>query len=171
MSPVVLRSGAPYAGLELSTPGIWALGGNNAGTAFSGRLTRGPTLPAKVLLAPFLPVPSNPSYQVAGRPFAPGQPQWASVYSSGGELARVSLTGTQQRHVLYFALAAAQTSIALPPTPSGPGADPALQASPRLEVIAVDLANGTPVEEIFTLRGINLSSWIAAIDGYSRFDK
>ena len=168
---VVLRSGTPYGGLELSIPGIWALGGNAAGTAYSGRLTRGPTLPVKVLVAPFLPVPSNPSYQVAGRSFAPGQPQWSSVYSSGGELARVSLTGSEQRHVLYFGIASAQTSIVVPPTPSGPGADPASQATVKLEVVAVDLANGTSVDEVFTLKGINLSSWVSAIDGYSRFDK
>ena len=121
---VVLRSGTPYGGLELSTPGIWALGGNNAGNSYSGRLTRGTTLPVKVLVAPFLPVPTNPSYQVAGRTFAPGQPQWSSVYSSGGELARVGLTGSEQRHVLYFAIGSGQTTIAVPPTPSGPGADP-----------------------------------------------
>lgn len=168
---VVLRSGTPYGGLELSTPGIWALGGNAQGTAYSGRLTRGATLPVKVLVAPFLPVPSNPSYQVAGRSFAPGQPQWASVYSSGGELARVSLTGSQQRHVLYFAIAAGQTTVAVPVAPSGPGTDPASQGTAKLEVVAVDLANGTTPDEVFSLKGINLSTWVGAIDGYSRFDK
>ncbi len=168
---VVLRSGTPYGGLELSIPGIWALGGNNAGNAYSGRLTRGTTLPVKVLVAPFLPVPTNPSYQVAGRSFAPGQPQWSSVYSSGGELARVSLTGSHQRHVLYFALTSAQTAITVPIAPSGPGADPASQGTVKLEVVAVDLANGVSVEEVFTLKGVNLSSWVGAIDGYSRFDK
>lgn len=168
---VVLRSGTPYGGLELSTPGIWALGGNAAGTAYSGRLTRGTTLPTKVLVAPFLPVPANPSYQPLGRSFAPGQPQWSSVYSSGGELARVSLTGTQQRHVLYFALASGQTSIVVPAAPAGPGVDPAGQANVRLEVVAVDLANNTSVDDVFTLKGINLTSWVGAIDGYSRVDK
>jgi hypothetical protein len=168
---VVLRSGTPYGGLELATPGIWALGGNNAGNSYSGRLTRGPTLPVKVLVAPFLPVPGNPSYQVAGRSFAPGQPQWSSVYSSGGELARVSLTGSQQRHVLYFAIASAQTTITVPAAPTGPGTDPASQGTVKMEVVAVDLANGTSVEDVFTLKGVNLSSWVTAIDGYSRFDK
>ena len=169
--PVVLRSGTPYGGLELSTPGIWALGGNTNGNAYSGRLTRGTSLPVKVLVAPFLPVPTNPSYQPAGRSFAPGQPEWSSVYSSGGELARVSLTGSQQRHVLYFAIASGQTTIGVPPAPAGPGADPASQGSVKLEVVAVDLANGTTVEDVFTLPGVNLSTWISGIDGYSRFDK
>ncbi len=168
---VVLRSGTPYGGLELSTPGIWALGGSNAGNAYSGRLTRGSTLPVKVLVAPFLPVPSNPSYQVAGRSFAPGQPQWSSVYSSGGELARVSLTGSEQRHVLYFAIASGQTTVVVPAAPAGPGADPASQGAVKIEVVAVDLANGTTSDEVFNFPGVNLSSWVTAIDGYSRFDK
>ncbi len=168
---LVLRSGTPYGGLEISTPGIWALGGNNAGNAYSGRLTRGTTLPVKVLVQPFLPVPSNPSYQVATRSFAPGQPQWASVYSSGGELARIGVTGSEQRHVLYLAIAASQTSIVVPASPSGPGADPAAQGSAQLEVVAVDLTNGTTADDIFTLKGANLSNWLTVIDGYSRFDK
>lgn len=169
--PVVLRSGAPYNGLEISTPGIWALAGNNAGTAYSGRLTRGPTLPSKVLMAPFLPVPANPSYQPAGRTFAPGQPQWSSVYSTGGELARVSLTGSQQRHVLYFAVASGQTSIVVPAAPSGPGTDPATQGTVKLEVVAVDLTSGTTADDVLGFKGVNLSTWVSAIDGYSRFDK
>ena len=40
-----------------------------------------------------------------------------------------------------------------------------------LEVVAVDLANGTSVEDVFSLKGVNLSTWVTAIDGYSRFDK
>jgi hypothetical protein len=168
---VLLRSGTPYGGLEISTPGIWALGGNAAGSAYSGRLSRGPTLPVKVLVAPFLPIPANPSYQVATRTFAPGQPEWSSVFSNGGELGRVSLTGSQQRHVLYFSMGASQTAIVVPPTPAGPGADPATQGSVKLEVVAVDLADSTQVAELYTLKGVNLSNWVTAIDGYSRFDK
>lgn len=168
---VVLRSGTPYGGLEISTPGIWALGGNNNGNSYSGRLTRGSTLPVKVLVAPFLPVPTNPSFQVATRSFAPGQPEWSSVFSSGGELARIGLTGSEQRHVLYVAIGPSQTSIVVPPTPSGPGADPLAQGTLQMEVVAVDLSDGTSVEDIFTLKGVNLSTWLTVIDGYSRFDK
>lgn len=171
VDPVTLRSGAPYNGVEISTPGIWAVAGNAAGTSTSARLTRGPTLPAKVLVTPFLPSPANASYNGATRTLNPGQPAWASVYSTGGELARVSITGTQQRHVVYFAIQGAQSSVSWPRAPSGPGQDPAGQAMVGLEVVAVDLVSGVAVDEVFDFRGVNLSTWATAIDGYSRLDR
>ncbi len=171
VDPVVVRSGAPYNGVEVATPGIWALAGSAQGSATSGRLTRGALLPTKVLVTPFLPVPANSSFAPATRTFNPGQPAWASVYSTGGELARVSVTGTQQRHTLYFSVQSSQTAVQVPPTPAGPGTDPTGQTGTRLEVVAVDLASGTDADELYSLRGPNLTSWAAFLDGYSRVDR
>lgn len=170
VDPVVLRSGPPYNGVEISTPGVWALAGNAAGTSTSGRLTRGATMPPKVLVAPFLTVAAGSTLAPATRTFNPGQPNWASVYSSGGELARVSVTGTEQRHVLYFAVQAAQTAVPVPPTPPGPGADPTGQSGATLEVVACDFAPGVGADDVLTLRGVNLSTAVTALEGYSRFD-
>ncbi len=169
---VTLRSGSPYAGLEASSPGVWVLAANTAGTAYSGRLTSSAVLPTSVQVAPLLPAPTGGSFSLANRAFNPGQPAWSSVYSSGGELARVSLTGTEVRHTIYFALGPNQTQVGWPTTPAGvPGQDPAAESGSTLEVVAVDLANGTTVEGVFDAAGQTLVSWSQSIDGYARADR
>jgi hypothetical protein len=168
---VTLRSGAPYNGLEVAQPGIWALATNAAGTGLTARLTRHTSLPTRVVVNAFLPWPTDGSYAPETRVFSPGQPVWSSVYSSGAELARVSLTGSQQRHVIYFAINGAQSAVAWPASPSGPGADPTTEAMTHLEVVAVDLSAGVTVDDVISLRGVNLSNWVTGIDGYSRFDR
>jgi len=171
VSPVTLRSGPPYDGVEVAQPGVWAMGVSAQSGALTARLTHGGTMPAKVLVAPFLPLPTNASFEPSARTFHPGQPQWASVYSSGGELARVSITGQSARHTLYFRLVGSQTSVVVPPTPPGPGGDPAGDASPLLEVVAVDLSDPLTPDELYSLSGVNLSNWAGALDGYCRFDR
>ncbi|MBK7860685.1 MAG: Ig-like domain-containing protein [Archangiaceae bacterium] len=172
VDPIVLRSGPPYGGLEISTPGVWVLGASNDGNSSSARVTRGPTLAPRTLVAPLLPVPRNCSYSAATHAFTAGQPEWSSVYSSGGELARVSITGTQSRHTIYFAMQSGQTAVPVPSLPAGPGLDPTLQADPRLEVVTVDLSSQVgSVDDTFTLAGPNLGSLEQVIDGYARFKR
>ena len=171
VASVTLRSGAPYNGLEVAQPGLWSLATNTQGTGLTARVSRHAVLPTRVVVSPFLPWPTDGSYSPETRTFSPGQPVWSSVYSSGAELARVAITGTEQRHVLYFAISGTQTAVVVPRTPAGPGADPTAQAMVGLEVVTVDLANGVTPDEIWSLHGVNLSSWVTVIDGYSRFDR
>jgi hypothetical protein len=147
------------------------LAGNAAGTASSGRLVRSTVLGSRVLITPFLPAPSMATYTPGNRTLNPGQPAWASVFSTGGELGRAALTGTDTRHVIYFAMANGQTAIVWPGPPTGPGQDPSAQAMTKLEVVAVDLIGGVSVEQVFDASGVTLSTWSSVIDGYSRLDR
>lgn len=171
VDPVVVRGAAPYNGLELATPGIWALAGNAAGTVSSGRLLKAPLLATKVLVTPFLPALAEASYTPGNRTLNPGQPAWASAYSTGGELGRAALTGTDTRHVIYFPMAMGQAAVAWPSSPTGPGQDPTTQAMTRLELVAVDLVSGVTLDQLFDSAGVNLASWSQVIDGYSRLDR
>lgn len=120
VDPISLRSGAPYNGVEAAMPGVWARGPNAA---------HGPE--RAVDLGPRAAHPSADrrsvsasadwgSFNAATRTFNPGQPAWASAYSSGAQLARVSLTGTQVRHVVYLAMQGAQTQVNWPAGAAGP---------------------------------------------------
>jgi hypothetical protein len=171
VDPVTVRGGPAYNGLEIATPGIWALAGNAGGTSSSGRLLRSVVLGSRVLVTPFLPALAQASYAPGNRTLNPGQPAWASVYSTGGELGRVALTGTDTRHVIYFAMSSGQSAITWPTSPVGPGQDPAAQATTKLEVVAVDLIGGVSVEQIFDASGVTLATWSSVIDGYSRLDR
>lgn len=165
---VVLRSGAPYGGLEVATPGVWVLAGNAAGTALSSRVAHGPLLPAKVQLAPFLPAPGAGSHAAGTRTFSPSQPEWSNAFSSGGELVRVSLTGSQGRHAVYVEMEAQQTALVVPSSPSGPGVDPAGEANVRVEVVVYDLAQSTSAADAFTLHGVRLDSLPLSLEGYAK---
>lgn len=171
VEPVLMRSGAPYGGLELGQTGIWALafGASNPG-GLTARLTRSAVLPTRALLPPFLPLPRDASYTPSTRTLSPGQPAWSSVYSSGADLARAVLTGTEGRHVVYFALAANQASIEVPVGPTVPGVDPATQTAAKLQLTALDLSSVVTAEEIFTLGGANLWGLQLHLDGYSRVE-
>lgn len=171
VDPVTVRGGPAYNGLEIATPGIWALAANAAGTASSARLVRSTVLGSRVLVTPFLPAPAMAAYSPGNRTVNPGQPAWSSVFSTGGELGRISLTGTDTRHVIYFAMASGQSALIWPTPPTGPGQDPAAQAMPKLEVVAVDLIGGVSVEQIFDAAGVTLATWATVIDGYSRLDR
>ncbi len=171
VDPMTVRGGPAYNGLEIATPGIWALAVNTAGTNFTGRLLRSPVLGSRVLVTPFLPSPAMSTFTPGNRTFSPGQPAWASVYATGGELGRVSLTGTDTRHVIYFAMTTGQNSIVWPTSPTSPGQDPAAQAMTKLEVVAVDLVAGVNIDQVFEASGVTLASWSQVIDGYSRLDR
>ena len=171
VDPVTVRGGPAYNGLEIASPGIWALAGNAGGSASSARLVRSVVLGSRVLITPFLPAPANAAYTPGNRTLNPGQPAWASVLSTGGELGRAALTGTDTRHVIYFAMATGQSAIVWPSAPAGPGQDPTAEAMTKLEVVAVDLISGVSVEQVFDASGVTLSSWSSVIDGYSRLDR
>ncbi|MFZ5440735.1 MAG: hypothetical protein ACOZQL_12060 [Myxococcota bacterium] len=171
VDPLTVRGGPAYNGLEIAVPGIWALAANAQGTNFSGRLLRSAVLGTKVLVTPFLPSPADSTYTPGNRTFNTGQPAWSSVRSTGGELGRVSLTGTDTRHVIYFPITTSQNAIAWPSVPAAPGQDPAAQAMTKLEVVAVDLVSGVTVEQLFDTAGVTLASWAQVIDGYSRLDR
>jgi hypothetical protein len=171
VDPVVVRAASPYNGLEVAQPGLWVLAGNAAGTTSSARLVRAPALPTKVFVTPFLPALADATYTPGNRTLNPGQPAWASAYSTGGEVGRASLTGTDTRHVLYFPMTSGQTALAWPEPPTGPGQDPAGQAMTRLELVAVDLVSGVGIDQLFDTAGVNLSTWSQVIDGYSRLDR
>jgi hypothetical protein len=167
-STLVLRSGPAYGGLEITTPGVWTLAGNANGDAFSARLDKAAVLPTIVPVTPFLPAPQKGSFSVAARAFQPGQPEWASAYSTGANVARVGVTGSENRHVLYFAMAANQTSVALPPAPTGPGKDPATEATVTLDVLVVDLDPFVTPDDLYDLKGANLSGWLLGAKGFAR---
>jgi len=124
-----------------------------------------------VLVTPFLPSPAMSTYTPGNRTFSPGQPAWASVYSTGGELGRVSLTGTDTRHVIYFAITTGQNAIVWPTVPTAPGQDPAAQAMTKLEVVAIDLVSGVSLDQVFDAYGVTVASWASIVDGYSRLDR
>ncbi|MBL8950149.1 MAG: hypothetical protein JNK82_05195 [Myxococcaceae bacterium] len=170
IEPVVLRSGPPYGGLELGQPGVLVLAVSNNGSAASARVTRGETLAPRTLVAPLLPVPRECSYAPATRTFTAGQPAWASVYSSGAQLARVGITGTERRHTIYFTISGTQTAVPLPALPSGPGSDPTRQGEARIDVVTMDLTSDLgSVDDAFTLAGPNLGALERMLDGYARF--
>lgn len=169
VEPVVLRSAAAGGSLEAAQPGVWVLGISADGVSTSARLSLGATLPTRVLVAPLLPVPSGGTYTPATRTYSPGQPAWAAAYSGGARLARLRLTGTQGRHTLYWAHEPQQTAVEIPPSPVGPGIDPATQASATFEVATMELPMSP--DEVFTLRGVDLSSLPVVITAYSRWEK
>lgn len=171
VDPVLLQSGAPYGGVELSTPGILVLGTSAGGNQQSGRLSKGPTLPSRIPVAPFLPVPANASYSASTRKLTTGQPEWASIAGLGAQLGRASLTGSEVRHTLYFPISAGQSLVDWPAPPAGPGVEPSTEAMPRLSLVAIDLVDGLSVEEAYTLAGPNLSRQVFLVDGYSRLDR
>lgn len=171
VDPVLLRSGAAYNGVELARPGIWALASNTNGTAFTGQIQTFGALPTSVSLAPWLPAPTQGSFEVATRTFHPGQPAWSSTFSAGAQLARVALTGSEVRHVIYFAIDGGQVDVKWPLVPSVPGVDPATQAAVGLEVVVMALADLNTPEELFGFGGPTLDSMALVTARYARVDR
>ncbi len=177
VAPLLLRSGAPYGGAEVSRPGIWAWAttltpgssGFSVSANVSARITRADALPSRVVVAPFLPFAEASGYAPSSRVFSPAQPAWNALASAGAGLARLELTGTEGRHRVYFALTGAQTSVDVPEGPLAPGVDPAGEASVRAVVVGLELSAGVTLDDAFSLAGPALAKPSAPIDGYSRF--
>jgi hypothetical protein len=165
---VLLRSGAPYAGVEAGTPGVWALatqgtaGGGNA----SGRLVRGPTLPTRVQVPAFLPLPAA-TWDAGRRAVRPTGGGWGALTQAGAELGRVTLTGPRGRHVVLFSLVGGVATVRVPESPAPAGEDPAGQAGTSLEVVAMDFSAGIGAEEALDAAGPNLTGLPVILDGYS----
>lgn len=168
VQPVLLRSGSPYGGAESGTPGVWAFAASaTSGASVSGRIVRGPTLPTRVDVPAFLPVPTA-SYTPASRTFTPSAASWSALSEAGVGLARVTLTGARGRHVVYFALDAGAGAIQVPDSPAGADADPAGQAGVSLEVTALRLSEGLSAEGLLDAPGANLLQLPVVLDAYSR---
>ncbi|QRN93303.1 hypothetical protein JRI60_29385 [Archangium violaceum] len=168
VQPVLLRSGAPYGGAEGDTPGVWALATSaTSGASVSGRIVRGPTLPTRVSMPEFLPLPTA-SYTPASRTFTPSVASWSALAGKGARLVRVTLTGPRGRHVVYLALEASGGALRVPDSPAGADTDPAGQTGVILEVAALRPAEGRSAEDLLDAPGVNLLQLPVALDGYSR---
>ena len=172
VAPVVLRSGAPYGGLEVGLPGVWAtaaaLGAGVPGTGnVSARLARSGSLPTRVVLPPFLPVPTGSSYDPSTRVFSPGQPGWNALASAGANVARLVLGGTDSRRVVYFALSGNQSSLYIPELPADVGPDAAATAA-TLDVTGLQLQSGMALDGLLDVQGSNLQHLSVLLEGYSR---
>lgn len=173
--PLLLRSGAPLAGIEVGQPGLWVMAlqagaaGATDGGNVSARLSRSPTLPTRQVVAPFLALPENSTWTPSTRLFAPGQPAWNTAVSSGAELARVDLLGTEGRHRVYFVPSGSQTGIRIPDAPAVGGADPVSEVGASLQVTLIDLASGVSTTDALDLAGPGLDRPSMLIDGYSRW--
>ncbi len=168
VEPMLLRSGAPYAGVEAGTPGVWAMAtqGTAGGGSLSGRIVRAPTLPTRAEVPPFLPLPVA-SYDATRRTLAPAAGNWTALVQVGAELGRVTLTGPRGRHVVLFALGANVAAVRVPESPGPAGEDPAGQAGATLAVAAMDLSAGISAEEALGVDGPNLTGLPVILDAYS----
>lgn len=169
LDPVLLRSGAPYAGVEIGTPGVWAFATRIAEARgdTTGRIVRGAPLPPRVVIPPFLPMPAG-AYTVSQRTFTPSAAQWTALAQAGAELARITFTGARSRHVVLLPLMPGQPPLRLPDAPPGVGEDPAGQESATGEIMAMDLSAPTTPEDLLGVGGANLLGLTVHLDAYSR---
>ncbi|PTL85425.1 hypothetical protein DAT35_01515 [Vitiosangium sp. GDMCC 1.1324] len=168
VQPVLLRSGAPYGGAEVGSPGVWVFATSaTLGTSVSGRIVRATTLPTRVAPEPFLPVPTA-SYTPASRTFTPSAASWSALAGQGVGLVRVTLTGARGRHVVFLSLDASGGALHVPESPAGADVDPAGQAGVSLEVAALRLAEGLSAEGLLDAPGVNLLQLPVVLDAYSR---
>lgn len=169
LDPVLLRSGAPYAGVEAGVPGVWVFATRIAEARgdTTGRIVRASPLPSRVVIPPFLPTPEG-AYTVAQRTFTPSAAQWTALAQAGAELARITFTGARGRHVVLLPLVRGQGPLRLPEAPAGVGEDPAAQESATGEIVALDLSAPTTPEELLDVGGANLLGLTVHLDAYSR---
>lgn len=175
VEPVVLRSGAPYAGAEAGQPGIFALALQGTSQRpdgrgnVSGRLTRSAELPLRVVLPPFLPLATGSTYASAARTLTTAQPAWNALASAGATLGRVTVTGSSTRHVVWFPLSGSQTGLRLPEAPASSAAvDPASEMLAEVEIAAMELSAGMTAEEAVDATGPHLNRLATFVAGYSR---
>jgi hypothetical protein len=169
LDPILLRSGAPYGGVEAGTPGVWVFATQVAQARgdTSGRIVRGSPLPTRVDVPPFLPLPAA-SYSVAQRTFTPAPAPWTALARAGAELARITITGARSRHVVLLPLLEGQGPLRLPASPPGIVEDPATQELAIGEIVALDLSAGITREDALDLMGANLTGLPLILDAYSR---
>jgi hypothetical protein len=175
VTPISLRSGPPYNGVEISNPGLWVFATDTQSGSLSARIATYETLPERILVRPLLPIPQDASYTVATRTVNLGQPSWNSIVSSGGEMGRLTIRGSTTQHCVYFAAQAAQNTVSIPLVSGASGADPATESAINLELVAFDLVDMVSYENFHSSAqgktGRNVLSPSSAVDGYSRFEK
>jgi hypothetical protein len=169
LEPLLLRSGAPYGGVEAGTPGVWVFATQVAQARgdTSGRILRAPLLPTRVQVPAFLPLPSA-TYNVTQRTFTPSPERWTALARAGADLARVTFTGARSRHVVLLPLLDGQPALRLPDSPPGNGEDPVTQELATGEVAALALSAGITPEDALDLMGANLTGLPLILDAYSR---
>jgi hypothetical protein len=169
LEPILLRSGTPYGGIEIGTPGIWAFAIQAAQSRgdTTGRLVRGSPLPTQVVVPPFLPRPTG-TYSAALRTFTPSTGSWTALAQAGAELARVTFTGPRSRHVVLLPLVEGQPSLRFPDSPPGLEEDPAGQESATGEIVAMDLSAPNTLDGLLDVGGANLMGLSLYLDAYSR---
>lgn len=167
VDPILLRSGAPYGGVEAGSPGVWALAtqGTSGGNQ-SGRIVRGPTLPTRAEVPAFLPLPAA-TYAPSKRTLQPASGSWSPLVQAGADLGRLTLTGPRGRHVVLFELASSPGAVRVPESPGPAGEDPAGQTGATLEVVAMDFSPGTSAADALDADGPNLTGLAVILDGYS----
>ncbi|WP_224370002.1 Ig-like domain-containing protein [Hyalangium versicolor] len=169
LDPVILRSGAPYGGVESATPGIWVFATRIAESRgdTTARLVRASSLPTRVVLPAFLPLPAA-TYSAAQRLLTPSAESWTALSRAGAELARITVTGARSRHVILLSIPEGYLPRRLPDSPLPSMEDPFNQESATGEIVAMDLSVPTAQEDILDLPGANLLGLTIYLDAYSR---
>ncbi len=169
LDPILLRSGTPYGGVEIGTPGIWAFATRAAEARgdTTGRIIRRSPLPTQVVVAPFLPTPTG-TWSAGQRTFTPGAESWTALARAGAELARVTFTGPRSRHVVLLPIVEAQPPVRIPDSPPGIGEDPAAQESATGEIVAMDLSAPNTSESLLDVGEADLMGLSLHLDAYSR---
>ena len=157
--------------MEAGQLGVWVTASSNVSGAVnaSARLSRYDTLPSQVVVPAFLPLPLGSTFDSSTRTFSPGQPAWNALASAGASLGKVILTGTENRHSVYFAISGSQTALRVPVLSSGPGVDPAGETGVRLDVHGFDLGGAASGAELLTPAGPNLLSQAQYLNGFARY--
>jgi DNA-binding transcriptional LysR family regulator len=133
----------------------------------SGRILRAASLPLRVVVPAFLPLPEG-TYSVPQRTFTPSPEPWTALARAGADLARVTFTGPRSRHVVLLPLLEGQVPLRLPDSPPGVGEDPVTQELATGELVALDLSVGITREDALDLTGANLTGLPLILDAYSR---
>jgi hypothetical protein len=168
--PLLLRSGAPYGGVEVGEQGIWAfaLRGSESRGDVSGRIVRGAPLRTRVIVPGWLPLPAA-SYARHQRTVTPEPGRWKALEEEKATLARVTFTGSRNRHVMLFALTSQAPSVRVPEVPVEQShEDPAAQASAMGEVSVMALAPEVSAQDALDLPGPNLQGLTGFLEAYSR---
>lgn len=168
---VSLRSAPPFGYFQGVPGALLALAVRNE-AALSARITRGPALPARVSVQPFLPVPTGATLDPTRRTLTPAQPAFGSIRGAGGELLRASVDGSQVRHTVYTAIGAGDGAVSVPVIPAGlPGADPFSEQSSGVELTIYDLSAPATADDAFDTLGPRLTSLTEALDGYCLYSR
>jgi hypothetical protein len=169
----VLRSGVPYAGLELGRGAVWAVGAasqdalSEEPTRSSGRLVRLEPGARQAQPPPLLSVPDPPGYQPEARSFAPAPASWGQLATEGAGLARLTVRSPTGTHALWVPVSVGPGPHRLPDSPAVGGEDPAVSAQATWSLTVFDLGPLSAAAAL-SLPGPDLAQPAELIFGYSR---